>query len=115
MHEVRLAIGRAQQKRHQLFGVLELQPLLQELAEQVVQTQRQRFGVERRDEQAALLELFQPLRCPRITADLCAALDAEFLEHRAAQQELAHRDWQLVEHLADEVVEQAPPLVADPG
>ncbi len=48
--QIRFVLGGALQQPGQQVGVQALQPVFEEVAEQVVQAQRQRFGVEHADE-----------------------------------------------------------------
>ena len=70
---VGLAGGGAPVQRRQLVGHLAAQPVAQEIAEQVVQAQRRLAALQHRDEQAAPLDLLEPLGGARIGADRGAA------------------------------------------
>jgi hypothetical protein len=64
------------------------QPILEDIAEQVVQTQRFAVFVERGDEQAAAPDLGERLRGVAGAADRGALRAAKLGQHRAAQQEV---------------------------
>jgi hypothetical protein len=89
----------------QLVGHLAAQPVAQEIAEQVVQAQRRLAALQHRDEEAAPLDLLEPLGGARIGADRGAASGGELVEHRAAKQEAAQRQRQLAEDFVQQVVE----------
>lgn len=86
---VGLGFGRAPEQRREHFRALAPQPVLEEVAQQIVQAQRQLRRVQHGDEQPPTLDLLeQPLRA-RIARDMRAAGGGELGQHRAVQQEFA--------------------------
>ena len=105
---VLLAGGGALQQLGQLVRQLALQPVFEEVAEQVVQPQRQLRAFERADEQAAFFDFFQPARGARVQRHRHAAAGAELGQHRAAQQEQPQFGRHALQHLGRQVVEDMP-------
>ena len=103
---VGLAGGGAAQQHRQFAGQALLQPQQQRVAEQVVQHQRALLRVERRDEEAAALDLVEPLGGAPVAADGRGARRRQFGQHGGAQQEVVQRLGHLGQHLGGEVVEQ---------
>ena len=104
-HQVGLAGGGAAMQLGQLVGHLAAQPVLQEIAEQVVQAQRRLRAFEDRDEEAAPLDLLEPVRGARVGGDRGAAGRGQLAQHRAAQQEGAQLRRHGAQHLGEQVVE----------
>ena len=99
--------GALQQRRH-LVRQLAQQPVFEEVAEQVVQPQRQLGAFQAGDEQPALLDLLQPVRGVRVLRHLPAALRVQLGQHRTAQHEAAQPGRHVLQHLGRQVVEDMP-------